>query len=254
MRSWRIARLASRMAISPEMENAARRQCGIGFALVIRFNQVPDIADPSGGDDGDVDGFGNGAGQRQVETLFRTVPVPPLSRFRPRRVFAFRSPIPPHPCGRIAPAVGKISQRVFFGVDGFGIDTAATMACEPKNPAASSIRSGRVTAAVLMLTCPQALSRRRMSATVRTPPPTVSRMKTCPATSSMMCRMVSRLSDEAVMSRGQFVHALRRCSVWRLRRGRASRKPMKFTPLTTRPSFTSRQGMMRFASAIIGCL
>ena len=44
-------------------------------------------------------------------------------------------------------------------------------------------------------------SSRRTSATVRTPPPTVSGMKTCAATASMMGRMRSRPSLVAVMSR-----------------------------------------------------
>ena len=62
--------------------------------------------------------------------------------------------------------------------------------------------SGRATAAELKLTLSApALSSRRTSATVRTPPPTVSGMKTCEATASMMGRMRSRPSLVAVMSR-----------------------------------------------------
>jgi hypothetical protein len=61
---------------------------------------------------------------------------------------------------------------------------------------------GLSTAAVFIdtLSAP-ALSRRRTSSTLRTPPPTVSGMKTCAAQASTMCRMMSRWSLEAVMSR-----------------------------------------------------
>ena len=55
-------------------------------------------------------------------------------------------------------------------------------------------RSGRAsTAAVFIdtLSAP-ALSRRRTSSTLRTPPPTVSGMNTCSAQASIMCRMMSR--------------------------------------------------------------
>jgi len=58
------------------------------------------------------------------------------------------------------------------------------------------------TAAVLIetLSAP-ALSRLRMSCTLRTPPPTVSGMNTWLAMRSTVCRVVSRLSTLAVMSR-----------------------------------------------------
>jgi hypothetical protein len=62
--------------------------------------------------------------------------------------------------------------------------------------------SGLATAAELKLTLSApALSSRRTSSTVRTPPPTVSGMKTCEATASTMCRSRSRSSLVAVMSR-----------------------------------------------------
>jgi AGZA family xanthine/uracil permease-like MFS transporter len=59
-----------------------------------------------------------------------------------------------------------------------------------------------VTAAVFIetLSAP-AFSKRRTSATSRTPPPTVKGMKTCSATCSTTCRMMSRSSELAVMSR-----------------------------------------------------
>jgi hypothetical protein len=52
----------------------------------------------------------------------------------------------------------------------------------------------------LVLSAP-ALSRRRTSSTLRTPPPTVRGMKTWLATASMMGKMRSRPSLVAVMSR-----------------------------------------------------
>ena len=53
---------------------------------------------------------------------------------------------------------------------------------------------------MLILSAP-ALSSRRTSSTARTPPPTVSGMKTCDATASMIGRIRSRPSLVAVMSR-----------------------------------------------------
>ena len=53
---------------------------------------------------------------------------------------------------------------------------------------------------MLTLSAP-ALSRRRTSSTLRTPPPTVSGMNTVEATASMIGRIRSRPSEEAVMSR-----------------------------------------------------
>ena len=67
---------------------------------------------------------------------------------------------------------------------------------------ASSITCGLAMAAELklVLSAP-ALSSRRTSSTVRTPPPTVSGMNTCEATASMIGRIRSRPSLVAVMSR-----------------------------------------------------
>src|SRR6266571_2845146 len=61
---------------------------------------------------------------------------------------------------------------------------------------------GSWVAAVLIetLSAP-ALRRRRTSSTLRTPPPTVSGMNTWPATASTTCRMRSRSSELAVISR-----------------------------------------------------
>ena len=74
----------------------------------------------------------------------------------------------------------------------------------PNLSAASATKSGFFTAAVLIdtLSAP-ASSSLRISATVRTPPPTVSGMKHCSAVRATTSKIVSRLSDDAVMSRKQ---------------------------------------------------
>ena len=79
---------------------------------------------------------------------------------------------------------------------------ATTMHWAPYLSDAAAITSGLAMAAELklVLSAP-ALSSLRTSSTVRTPPPTVSGMKTWEATASMMCRIRSRSSLVAVMSR-----------------------------------------------------
>jgi len=79
---------------------------------------------------------------------------------------------------------------------------ATTTHCDPKRSAASRTEPGRATAAVLIdtLSAP-ALSSARTSSTVRTPPPTVSGMKTRSAVRATTSRMIGRSSCEAVMSR-----------------------------------------------------
>ena len=73
---------------------------------------------------------------------------------------------------------------------------------EPKRRADFSTRSGFSTAAVLMLTLSAPALRSFLTSSIRrTPPPTVSGMKTWSATRSMTSTMVSRASEEAVMSR-----------------------------------------------------
>ena len=93
------------------------------------------------------------------------------------------------------------SQRLLSALTALA-SMATTMACEPKKLLASLTKSGLVTAAVLMLALSApALSKRRTSATARTPPPTVNGMNTWLATRSITCKMVSRLSELAVMSK-----------------------------------------------------
>jgi hypothetical protein len=80
--------------------------------------------------------------------------------------------------------------------------TDSTTHCDPNRSAASPSSSGRATAAVLSetLSAP-ARSSRSTSATLRTPPPTVSGMNTCSAVRRTTSYMVSRPPLDAVMSR-----------------------------------------------------
>ncbi|MCY1452572.1 hypothetical protein D9M71_695010 [compost metagenome] len=120
----------------------------------------------------------------------------------PRSSIFFAQATASRPVGLRPPWV-KISQRgVSPGADTFLASMATTMHWEPKRAAASPTNSGVNTAAVLIdtLSAP-ALSRLRMSCTVRTPPPTVSGMNTWLAMRSTVCRVVSRPSTLAVMSR-----------------------------------------------------
>ena len=80
--------------------------------------------------------------------------------------------------------------------------TDSTTHCDPNRSAASASSSGRAMAAVLSdtLSAP-ARSSRSTSATLRTPPPTVSGMNTCSAVRRTTSYMVSRPPLDAVMSR-----------------------------------------------------
>ena len=80
--------------------------------------------------------------------------------------------------------------------------TDSTTHCEPNRCAASASSSGRAMAAVFseILSAP-ARSSRSMSATLRTPPPTVSGMNTCSAARPTTSSMVWRPLDDALMSR-----------------------------------------------------
>ena len=87
---------------------------------------------------------------------------------------------------------------------------ATTMHCEPYLAAASRMTSGDATAAELKLTLSApALRSRRTSATVRTPPPTVSGMNTCDATASMIVQdQVAVVAGRGDVEEGQLVGAL----------------------------------------------
>src|SRR5258708_7624450 len=88
-----------------------------------------------------------------------------------------------------------------------------------------------------------------MSATVRTPPPTVNGMKHTSAVRRTTSRMMSRSSWLAVISRKHSSSAPAASYATAASTGSpASRKLTKLTPLTTRPSLTSRQGMTRTLS------
>ncbi len=80
--------------------------------------------------------------------------------------------------------------------------TDSTTHCDPNRRAASASSSGRAIAAVFSetLSAP-ARSSRSTSSALRTPPPTVSGMKTCSAVRRTTSYMVSRPPLDAVMSR-----------------------------------------------------
>src|ERR1700722_3465270 len=131
---------------------------------------------------------------------------------------------------------------------------ATTMHWSPNFSAASLTNSRRLTAAELIeaLSAPDR-SKVLMSSTVRTPPPTVSGMKQASAVRRTTSSMMPRFSWVAVMSRKQSSSAPAASYAIAASTGSpASRRSTKLTPLTTRPSFTSRQGITRFLS--IGAL
>src|ERR1700722_19479541 len=117
----------------------------------------------------------------------------------------------------------------------------------PNFSAASLTKARRFTAAVLMetLSAPDFRSA-RMSATVRTPPPTVSGMKQASAVRRTTSRIMPRFSWLAVMSRKHSSSAPAASYAMAASTGSpASRRSTKLMPLTTRPSLTSRHGMTR---------
>src|SRR4051794_11483177 len=85
-----------------------------------------------------------------------------------------------------------------------------------------------------------------MSSMVRTPPPTVSGMKQASAVRRTTSSMIPRFSWVAVMSRKHSSSAPAASYAIAASTGSpASRRSTKLTPLTTRPSLTSRQGITR---------
>src|SRR5580704_5182964 len=148
----------------------------------------------------------------------------------------------------LRPPCVKISQR--GGSPGFDMrlaSTATTTHWSPNFSAASLTKARLLTAAVLIetLSAPEASST-RMSSMVRTPPPTVSGMKQASAVRCTTSSMMPRFSWLAVMSRKVSSSAPASSKAMAAATGSpASRRLTKLTPLTTRPSFTSRQGMTR---------
>ena len=130
--------------------------------------------------------------------------------------------------------------------------TERTNTCEPNRSAISAINSGRVIAAVLIetLSAP-ARKRRSTSLTLLIPPPTVSGIKTCSAVRRTTSSVVSRSSLLAEISRK--VNSSQPSAPYTLAISTgspASTKLVKLTPLTTRPSVTSKQGIIRIESVI----
>ena len=88
-----------------------------------------------------------------------------------------------------------------------------------------------------------------MSGTERTPPPTVKGMVSASATRRTVLSAVPRASQVAVMSRRHSSSASAASYATAHSTGSPSSvRSLKRTPLTTRPFFTSRQGMIRRAS------
>src|SRR5438094_3934349 len=127
---------------------------------------------------------------------------------------------------------------------------ARTAACAPARRAISPRSSGRRTAALFMATL-SAPARRiaAASSTESIPPPTQKGIESAAATRAARSTVVRRRSAEAVMSRKTSSSA----PSWSYRAASptgspASRRSTNRVPFTTRPSFTSRQGMIRLAS------
>ena len=80
--------------------------------------------------------------------------------------------------------------------------TESTKTCEPKRSAISAMSSGLAIADVLIetLSAP-ARSNLSTSLTERIPPPTVNGMKTCSAVLRTISKVVSRLDEDAEISR-----------------------------------------------------
>src|SRR6185436_1463218 len=124
---------------------------------------------------------------------------------------------------------------------------ATTMHCSPNFSEPCLTNSRLLTAAELIetLSAPYRSSV-LISSMVRTPPPTVSGMKQASAVRRTTSSMVPRFSWVAVMSRKHNSSAPAASYAIAASTGSpASRRSTKLTPLTTLPSFTSRQGMTR---------
>ena len=130
--------------------------------------------------------------------------------------------------------------------------TEITKTCEPNRSAISAISSGRAIADVFIetLSAP-ARNSRSTSSTLRIPPPTVNGMKTCSAVRRTTSRVVSRPATLAEISKNVSSSAPSRLYKAAISTGSpASTRSVKLTPLTTRPSVTSKQGMMRTDNVI----
>src|SRR5450830_1474108 len=181
------------------MENA-RCQHGVSLALLDAVGQVLQAADTARSNHRNGHRFRHRTRERQVEAAAGTVTVhageQDFTGAEPRHV---ARPLDRVQAGGVATTVGEYFPLALAGALGVNCHHDAlrsVFACRIFHSC------GLVTAEVLIptLSAP-ALSRRRTSSTARTPPPTVSGMKTCEATASMMSSSKPRPSDEAVMSR-----------------------------------------------------
>ena len=169
-----------------EVEDRSR-QHGVGAALECALREVLQGPDAAAGDDWDADGIGDRP---------RSIDVSRISP-APSRSLSIAHDTASRPVG-LRPPCDHTSQPMLAR----RASMATTTHCAP-NSSASSLTSGlRATAAVFTATLSApALSILRPSSTERTPPPTVKGMNTSSAVRLTTSTIVSRASDEAVMSR-----------------------------------------------------
>ena len=138
------------------------------------------------------------------------------------------------------------------GVMIFLASMATTMHWEPKVLAAVWMSSGVLMAAVLMETLSAPAFRQALMVSMSLmPPPTVKGMNSSWAQRLIRSIKMPRLSELAVMSRKTSSSApwVSYCLASSMG-SPASFRSTKWVPLTTLPSLTSRQGIMRLASII----
>ena len=171
--------------------------------------QVLQAADAARGDHGNADRVRHGARQAEVEAGLGAVAVH-AGEQQSRRRPGFPSCAPTRRRrGRSALRPPWVNTSHLPGATCLA-SIATTMHCEPCFCEASNTSCGLVTAEVFMLTLSApALSRRRTSSTLRTPPPTVSGMNTVEATASMIVQdQVAAVAGGGDVEEGDLVGAL----------------------------------------------
>ena len=238
-RKWKIEAASAAWAWPPAGPSSSAAGEALGRAAAARR------------DHRDGDGVGHRAHQREVVALARAVAVHAREQdlagaglgdeARPLDRVAARSRLRP-PCVKTSQA--PPSPTRFASI-------ATTRFAEPITAAARATRSGSSIAAVMIetLSAP-AFRRSRTSSRVRTPPPTVSGMKTDLGRARHDVEQdAALLVARGDVEEGDLVGALLVVDGARPRPGRRRRRGRRsFTPFTTRPRSTSRQGMMRFRS------
>ena len=140
-------------------------------------------------------GFRDRAGEFQIKTLFGAVAVHTREQnlTGARAVTFLAHSTASSPVAVLPPCVKTSQPLLGSALSRLRASMATTIHCDPCRAADSPIKSGLLTPAVLIeiLSAP-AFKRRRISETLRTPPPTVSGINTCPATASITDNMMSR--------------------------------------------------------------